>query len=1313
MDVALIGGSFLSAFFQVLFDRMASPDLVNFIRGQKLNHVMMGRLKLMLNSVSGVLDDAEEKQISKPAVKRWLDDLKDATLHADDLLDEICYEFKRLELEHWGKMRNFISQNSFRDGTNRKLKEILERLEDLVKQKDVLGLIEGIARKPSFQNRVTTSLPDGSAVYGRKNDVEAIVSLLLQSYDATVSSNSIGLVPLLGMGGIGKTTIAQLVYKDIRVQQWFELRAWIYVSAEFDVYKVSKDILEEVCGRSCGSTTLNQLQLGLEKAFEGKRCLLVFDDVWHDKSASDWVNLLKPLQSMAQGSMIIATTRNHSVVSALRTVPTIKMFPPYNLQILDDENCWSLFAKTAFDDGYSSSWEKLEGIGREIMKKCNGLPLAAKTLGCLLRADSDVEKWQNILKSNIWDSSNDNILPALILSYHYLPSHLKPCFAYSAIFPKGYEFEKEEVVRLWMAEGFVIQPEGSRGMEDTCHEYFNDLVSRSFLQHTSEHQFCFTMHDLIHDLAKYVAGEFCYRMEDASSFKIAGRTRHLSYARAELDTTVIWEGMYNAKHMRTLLPVDGSKWWSYDPKCIDDKVLQNIFLRLTRLRVLSLSGYKVSKLPDAIGDLKHLRYLNLSLALLHKLPDTLCNLYNLEILILHKCKNIQALPDLIGKLKQLQIMDISGTQITRLPDSFVSLINLCNLDVTETMLQEMPLQMSNLSSLRNLTDFVVGAQSGSGIKEMGELQHLTGSLRIWNLQNVLDYQDAVDASLKTKKHISRLELRWNGDTDDSLHERGVLESLQPHVNLQHLVIESYGGTSFPGWVGHSSFSHLLSIELSGCKYCSSLPPLGQLMSLERISIKAFEGVVTVGPEFYGSSSTFTETPFRSLKSLKFEQLPEWTDWIPHAGRDGSEAFPVLEDLYIKHCPNLRKTLPPHLPSLERLEIRGCQQLRLASVSWASNIVSMRLKDNTRDVWLEMLTKGLHRLRVQVAQDLLDDLELVLGLSNTLQEIMVKDCNSFKHLQLELFPKLKAVSINGCQSLASLCRPDATLVDTLEHLNFLEISKCPSLLSFPARRLHAPNMTRLILSDCTNLKSLPAGMHSLLPSLEELFIDNCPCLDSFPAGRLPLKLETLTINGCDQLIAGCRKWNLQLLPCLSSLSIGQNEEMECLPVEEILPHKLNSLKIRNFHNLKSLGFSPIPAGNNHMSNSIKKLEFKDCPFLESFSIGSIFAGLVSLEIKGCNRLVDGRTQWNLEAMSHLEELYLSTDDNLESFPDDMMPLPPTLTSLYLWNLPNLVCLNCSRLEQLRSLKEVKISNCPKLQFVPVDGLPTSLSSIYIN
>ncbi|XP_062175419.1 putative disease resistance RPP13-like protein 1 [Alnus glutinosa] len=249
------------------------------------------------------------------------------------------------------------------------------------------------------------------------------------------------------MGGIGKTTLAQLVYKDERVKKHFDLKAWICVSDEFDVFRVTKTVLEAVTSSTCDMKGLNLLQVTLQEKLMGKKFLLVLDDVWNENYA-DWEVLCSPFKFGAQGSMVIVTTRNEGVASIMRTTPT-----DHYLKTLLEEDCWSLFAKHAFYDYNSNACPKLEVIGRQIVKKCKGLPLAAKTIGGLLRFKLNVNEWEKILKSELWDSpiNKTNILPALRLSYNYLPSHLKQCFAYCSMFPKDYALKKDQVVLLWMA----------------------------------------------------------------------------------------------------------------------------------------------------------------------------------------------------------------------------------------------------------------------------------------------------------------------------------------------------------------------------------------------------------------------------------------------------------------------------------------------------------------------------------------------------------------------------------------------------------------------------------------------------------------------------------------------------------------------------------------------------------------------------------------------------------------------------------------------------------------------------------------------
>ncbi|KAL4600747.1 hypothetical protein ACB092_11G221000 [Castanea dentata] len=298
------------------------------------------------------------------------------------------------------------------------------------------------------------------------------------------------------------------------------------------------------------------------------------------------------------------------------------------------------------------------------------------------------------------------------------------------------------------------------------------------------------------------------------------------------------------------------------------------------LRVLSLSLYKfINVLPNSIGNLKHLCYLNLNSTKIKGFPDSLCGLYNLQTLLLRNCDYRKELPTNLGRL-----------------------VNLCHLDRRGTPLKGMPMHMGKLRSLQNLSAFYVGKgeHSGSNIKELGELPHLSGSLCISNLENVYQTRDAEEVNLKDKKGLSELELECRRDHEnyDSEHERDVLEQLCPHTNLKSLSIVSYYGAEYPSWLGACSFSNMVSLKLDDCKYCSSLPPLGLLPALKELSIDGLHGVSCVDNKFYGDGSC----------------------------EDEGGVFPTLRELRIINCPKLTGHLPSLLPSLSVIEIRNCPQL---------------------------------------------------------------------------------------------------------------------------------------------------------------------------------------------------------------------------------------------------------------------------------------------------------------------------------------------------------------------------------------------------
>ncbi|XXG40999.1 hypothetical protein AAC387_Pa01g1568 [Persea americana] len=317
----------------------------------------------------------------------------------------------------------------------------------------------------------TSSFVDESIVFGREADKSEVVRLLT-SDDSSIPE----VVPICGMGGLGKTTLAQLSYNDEHVVEHFEVRSWVYVSQDFDLIKLTKAIAESVPGSNPHLTNLDAIQVSIKDALKEKRFLLVLDDVWTE-DFDDWHKLRAPLMFGARGSRILVTTRSKRVSSNMGTVPT------HFLQGLSDDDCWSLLERRAFVDEDPDAHPDLVKIGKKIVNKCKGLPLAVKTLGGLLRSKVDVVEWEVILKSEIWDlpEERNDILPALRLSYHHLPAHLKRCFAYCCcvVFKGWLGVEGNELILKWMAQGF-IQPKGSTSeqMEDIGREYLADLVSR-------------------------------------------------------------------------------------------------------------------------------------------------------------------------------------------------------------------------------------------------------------------------------------------------------------------------------------------------------------------------------------------------------------------------------------------------------------------------------------------------------------------------------------------------------------------------------------------------------------------------------------------------------------------------------------------------------------------------------------------------------------------------------------------------------------------------------------------------------------------
>ncbi|XP_048318915.2 putative disease resistance RPP13-like protein 1 [Ziziphus jujuba] len=1358
MAGALVGGAFLSAALQVLFDRLAHREILDYLRRKKFNQELHKKLKMMLVSVNAVVNDAEEKQMTNPAVKEWLDELEDAAYRADDLLDEIAADalLNKLEAESTTstsrqvrKMANLFSDNSHVSDIENRMKEILDQLEFIAKQKDLLGLKvkEGTVGEKPIPRSQTTSLVDESEVFGRDGDKNAIIKLLL-SDDDHEGGKKVSVIPIVGLGGIGKTTLAKLVYNDDKVEKHFMLKSWVCVSEEFNICKVTKTILAKLIptGSNDDSTDLDSLQTRLKKELAGKKFLIVLDDIWNE-NYNDWKELSLPFNHGAQGSKIIVTTRNKKVADIMSTVPA-----PYHPELLEDEDCWKLFAKHAFHNiRDSSAHQVLEIFGKEIVKKCNGLPLAAKTLGGLLRSKEDVREWEKILKSEIWDfpDSESKILPVLMLSYHYLPSHLKRCFAFCSIFPKDYEFKRHELTLLWMAENLLQKSENKR-MEDVGEEYFSELVSRSFFQRSTAKNSGFVMHDLVHDLARYVSRGYCFTLGYINSKEVViTKVRHLCVVndifleRSEFEIHLL-ESIFQASHLRTLLDLHHG----FRVTRLSNALLNGVVLKLKRLRVLSFhSCYNLVELSESIGELKHLRYLDLSSTWIIRLPESICMLYNLEVLNVSDCDVLTELPKDMHHLVSLRHLDISYTNIVE------------------------PVDISKLKSLQTLSTFIVGKENGTKIVEVGELSNLHGRFEIKNLQYVATAKDALEAKLMEKKYLEELVLYWNGDTDDSKHEKDVLDKLFPHTSLKRLSIKGYGGTAFPNWLGYGSvLCNILVLNLSDCKFCTCLPPIGQLPSLKNLEIEGLEGVMSVGAEFYygmKNNGSCMRKAFASLEFLSFVKMSNWEEWCIVDAED-VEVFPRLQRLKIRDCDRLvRIELSHNFPSLTELIIDGdevvvsslprtpvLRELKLGCCE------KLKLQDLVLPQTLKSIAIGKRYLRDDINSIEIQNCEKVEfplhhSLRSSIEIVEIRNsCGSLECFPLDFFPNLRKLIIEGCKNLESLTITKSS--DDMIPLSELRIYECPNFISFPCNgRLHAPNLTHLSIRGCQKLKKLPEQMSNLLPSLNSLEISNCPEVESFPEGGLPFNLAQLTVGGCEKLkalpeqmcnllpslnsleifdcpeveesfaevdlppnltqltVGGCKRLKalpeqmFNLLSCLKELQMGDCPEVESFP-EVDLPSNLTQLKVSGCKKLKVL---PKQMGN-HLP-SLNFLEISDCPEVESFPEGGLPLNLHRLWVFNCSKLFAQPMKWNLQTLPALTYFEIEDKGGIisESFPEEGL-LPSTLTTLNIIGLGSLKRLG-EGLQQLTSLKILVIQHCPQLQELPQQGLPTSLETLMIH
>lgn len=632
-----------------------------------------------LSSVRGLLLDAEYKKDQKHGLREWMRQIQNICYDAEDVFDGFEFQHKRKQVVRASnktrtKVRHLFSSYNpivLRPRMARQIKEIRERLDKVAADGNKFGLARiDVGPEPVFQRReLTHSHVDASSVIGRENDREEIIKLLMQPHSHGDGDKSLRVIPIVGIGGLGKTTLAKLVFNDKRMDELFQLKMWACISDDFDIMQIIIKIINSVSAgppsiphqENINNLDTEQLLSRLRHKLSGQKFLLVLDDIWNDDRAK-WIELIDLINVSVVGSQIIVTTRSKSVAKMTGTLPS------YVLSGLSLNDCLSLFVKWAFKEGEEIKHPGLVEIGKEIIKKCAGVPLAVRTLGSSLFLNYDSEKWISMRDCEIWnlEQKKGDILPALKLSYDQMPSYLRQCFAFFSLYPKDYIFYDSDITRLWMAHGLVQSQNGSEHLKDIAREYIQELNSRSFLQDFKQFgYFAFEVHDLIHDLAMYVAKEECVAV-DSHTRNIPQHVRHVSFVE---NNSIDKALLCNSRGLRTILfPVKGV---SFDSKTLLDTWIS----KYKYLRYLDLNCFSFETLPCSIAKLEHLRVLDLSdNTNIKRLPHFICKLHNLQVLKLMGCTELETLPEGLGWLISLRELYVTTKQ------SVMSLTELANMN---------------------------------------------------------------------------------------------------------------------------------------------------------------------------------------------------------------------------------------------------------------------------------------------------------------------------------------------------------------------------------------------------------------------------------------------------------------------------------------------------------------------------------------------------------------------------------------------------------------------------------------------------------
>ncbi|KAJ6863783.1 disease resistance protein [Populus alba x Populus x berolinensis] len=860
-------------------------------------------MQVELQRMQSFLRDADRRQDEEESVKNWVSEIRETAYDVEDIIEEFALKValrRRSGMVNVMKRYATLAKETIElHNVGNEIQIIKNRISSLTNSLQTYGIIQrnddwipGLGRQQQQLRRSYSHIVEEDIV-GLEEDVKVLAEQLV---------NSNGIVSICGMGGIGKTTLAKKVYHNSKVRHHFDAFAWAYVSQQCQVREVwegilfkltnpSKEQREEIANLRDEELVKRLYQVQLQK-----KCLVILDDIW---TIPTWNNLCPafPYWKTA-GSKILLTTRKMDV--ALHPDPTCFLHVPPQL---NDDESWELFKKKAcVDNNYPDvrTRAEIERLGREMVGRCTGLPLAIIVLGGLLATKKTIFEWdvvrQNIishLRRGKGDEQLLGVTEVLALSYHELPYQLKPCFLHLAHFPEDCEIQTKKMIRMWVAEGFVSSVYNGveeETMEDVAQRYLGELVERCMVQVvergiTGRIRTC-RMHDLMRDLcvskAKQenfleVFNQSLASDHSADSFprstvreaRSIGRLRRLAVVLEGDLHKFIPSGYKRNSHLRSLL-------YFHEKACHAENwgSIKSVFKNFKLLRVLDLEGIQShgGKLAKEIGNLIHLRFLSLRDTDIDELPSTIGNLRYLQTLDLLTWNSTVQIPNVVWRLNRLRHL--------YLPES-------CGEDSYKW-------QLANLVNLQTLVNFPA------------EKCEITDLVRLNHLKKLV-IDDPKFGAIFRSPHVRfyRLQSLSFVSNEDST----VVQVIQGCPNLYKLHIEGQI-EKLPECQQFSA--NLAKLNLLGSKLTEDpMPTLEKLPNLRILRLQM--------DSFLGNKMVCLDKGFPQLKSLFLYDLPNLEEWEVVEG-----AMANLFHLEISNCTSL-KTVPEGLrfiTSLREMEIRS-------------------------------------------------------------------------------------------------------------------------------------------------------------------------------------------------------------------------------------------------------------------------------------------------------------------------------------------------------------------------------------------------------